>query len=573
MRKSCRLPSLAVLTALPILAQFPSSNVTGQLILARAVNVRQQSQATQITQLGGFGAETPKAAPKPSLPSFTTLATTSALPPTQGLTVTPMAGGSGFNGITHREMRLANGGNQFSIEPPSPSIAVGNGMVLEGVNNAIQVYAASGAPLLPQAISTNQLFGLPPALNRVTNVYGPYLTDMRVFYDHGIDRWFVVQRSLDNDIFGNTINQSHLYIAVSQSSDPTGTYNIYVMDTTNASNFRCPCLSDFPQVGADQHGFYVSANEFTTASEQTVDAAILAISKASLASGASLPTTVRFLLRRSTGHEFAIQPATTPPGASYFTGNNGVEYFVSSLPSYGDTLAIWAMSNTESLATAAPALELRRITVPSLSYSAPQGATQRPGPLPYGSTLIPPGSLAYIDGADARILSAVYAGGRLYATMGTQVADANGRALSGAAYFVFSPTLRGKVLSSFSLRQGYLAVNNNHLLRPAIAVNPQGRGAVAFTLVGPDYYPSAAFVPIETFSTAAALQVAAFGVSPEDGFTGYPGGFGAGVARWGDYSGAVAASDGSIWMVAQHIPNALRTPFANWGTFLFRYGF
>jgi hypothetical protein len=36
---------------------------------------------------------------------------------------------------------------------------------------------------------------------------------------------------------------------------------------------------------------------------------------------------------------------------------------------------------------------------------------------------------------------------------------------------------------------------NNHALRPAVAVNAQGRGAIA--LVGPDY-PSAAFVNIDT---------------------------------------------------------------------------
>jgi hypothetical protein len=121
------------------------------------------------------------------------------------------------------------------------------------------------------------------------------------------------------------------------------------------------------------------------------------------------------------------------------------------------------------------------------------------------------------------------------------------------------------------LRQGYLVVTNNHILRPSIAVNAQGRGAIAFTLVGPDYYPSAAFVSLDVLSTASVMQVPAFGAMPQDGFTGYPGGFAAGVARWGDYSAAIAAGDGSIWMAAQYIPNAPRTEFANWGTFLYRY--
>src|ERR1700722_11343048 len=33
----------------------------------------------------------------------------------------------GFDGMTHSDQRLANSGNQFSVEPPNPSIAVANG--------------------------------------------------------------------------------------------------------------------------------------------------------------------------------------------------------------------------------------------------------------------------------------------------------------------------------------------------------------------------------------------------------------------------------------------------------------
>jgi len=174
------------------------------------------------------------------------------------------------------------------------------------------------------------------------------------------------------------------------------------------------------------------------------------------------------------------------------------------------------------------------------------------------------------------MLSVAYTGGRLYATFATLVSDENGNSLAGAAYVVFSPTFRG-VLAATVLRQGYLLVKNNNLLYPAIAVNPQGWGAIAFTLVGPDYYPSAAFVTIDarllalgSFATGSAVQLVALGAMPEDGFTGYPNaGFTEqGAARWGDYSTAVASGDGSIWMVTEYIPNAPRTPLANWGTFL-----
>jgi hypothetical protein len=207
--------------------------------------------------------------------------------------------------------------------------------------------------------------------------------------------------------------------------------------------------------------------------------------------------------------------------------------------------------------------------VPTIAYSAPGVANQRPGPLPYGSSLVPPAPLEYLDGADGRILSAVYAGGRIYATLGAQVTDDTGLKRCGGVYLILSPTFRAGVLAAPVLRQGTLMVNGNHLLRPAVAVNASGRGAIAFTLAGSDSYPSAAFVAIDTFNTGNTIQVSGTGAYPEDGFTGYDDG--SGLARWGDYSTAVADGTGAIWMVVEHIPNLPRTEFANWGTYITRY--
>jgi hypothetical protein len=572
---------------LSLLAQpqnhYTGVNVTGQLVLTATVNVLQQAQqvSTASRVLTKPVAEVrPKIPPKllPPLPRLRSSAqTVPGASNVRSLAVQSLSSNSGFPGITHLDQRNANNGNQFSVEPPNQAVAVGNGFVVEGVNNAFQVYSTSGSPLLPRALSSNQVFGVSPAIDRSTGVNGVFPTDMRVFYDQSINRWFVVQRAQANDTAGNPLPQSQEYIAVSQTGDPTGTYNVYTIDTTNTLTSGCPCLSDYPQIGADQYGFYVSSNEYnwTAAfnSQLPIDSTILAISKASLASGISTPTSYKFALPSFTGYEFSIQPAGTPPGASYALGAGGVEFFVSSLATGDTNLSLWAMSNTSSLATANPSPVLTQTIVPTLLYSPPPNANQRPGPLPYGSSLTPQGLLALLDGSDSRILSLSYSGGRLYATLGTLVTDASGHFLAGGAYVILSPTFRGGVLAASVQRNGYLLVQNNHLLRPAIGVNPQGKGAVVFTIVGSDYYPSAAFLPIDTFSTASTVQIAAAGQLPEDGFTGYPNlGFpDQGTARWGDYSTAVAASDGSIWMVTQYIPNAPRTQFANWGTFLIRY--
>ena len=606
MKRHFLLAGLGLLSASALCAQsqhfYGGTNVTGQLILIRSVNLTSQAQAALQPHARQFsptvdletsrGVRRHRAIDLRDEVAFTQRFKSSAVldrglfpsaldalltPSGPSFTVNPTSSAFGFAGLTHYDQRTANKGNQLSLEPPNVAIAVGNGFVLEGVNNAVQVYSSTGTPLLPLAVSTNQLFGVAPSIDRTTPtlVRGVYPTDMRAFYDVNVDRFFVLQRSQANNAAGNPLPRSQYLLAVSQTNDPTQTYNIYSFDTTNSGSFHCPCIADYPQIGADQYGFYISANEFNAnTSVFALAANILAISKTALAAGAATPTVVSFQVPFVTGYEFTIQPASTPPGGSNFLANGGVEYLASSLMGAGDSnLALWAINNTSSLGSGNPTLLLTQTVVPSLAYSLPNNAFQKPGALTYANTLVPHGVLAAIDGGDIRVLSASYAGGRLYITLGTSVVDSKGVSLSGGMYAVLSPSLRLGTLSGSIFRQGYLVVDGNNLLRPAIAVNAQGKGAIVFTLIGPDYFPSAAFVPFDAFTPASVIQVAGPGALPEDGFTGYPNaGFPiTGVARWGDYSSAVVDTAGSIWMSTEYIPNSVRTPLANWGTYVMQY--
>ena len=53
----------------------------------------------------------------------------------------------GFTALNHRDQRLANGGNQFSIEPPDQGLCVGNGYVVEAINSVIRVWSTGGVAL------------------------------------------------------------------------------------------------------------------------------------------------------------------------------------------------------------------------------------------------------------------------------------------------------------------------------------------------------------------------------------------------------------------------------------------
>jgi hypothetical protein len=104
---------------------------------------------------------------------------------------------------------------------------------------------------------------------------------------------------------------------------------------------------------------------------------------------------------------------------------------------------------------------------------------------------------------------------------------------------------------------------------------------MAFTLVGRGFYPSAAFASINA-GGVGAVQLAATGLGPADGFTGYAVFNAPNPARprWGDYGAAVV--DGSnVWIASEYIGQTCtlkqylatgascggtRTALANWDT-------
>jgi hypothetical protein len=131
-------------------------------------------------------------------------------------------------------------------------------------------------------------------------------------------------------------------------------------------------------------------------------------------------------------------------------------------------------------------------------------------------------------------------------------------------------------------KQGYLALANNHLTYPAIALTSNGKGAIAFTTVGEDYYPSAGYAPISADGSVGQIHIASAGLGPSDGFTGYKAEVGNPPrTRWGDY-GAAVTDGNSIWIASEYIGQTCtlsqyltvpfgscggtRTALANWGT-------
>ena len=489
-------------------------------------------------------------------------------------------GATGFNAISHRDQRRADNGNAFSLEPPDQALCVGNGVVLESVNLAVRAFSTTGVPLTATQ-SLNTFFGLAPAIMRPPNPrsFGTFLSDPKCYFDAGQNRWYLTVLGIDRDPpTGAFTGKTEVFIAVSQTATPVaGGWFIYKLDTTDdgtggtPSHNGCPCLGDQPLIGADANGFYISTNEFPLFANGFNGAEVYAMSKAALVAGA-LPTVVHFhepVLAE--GIAFSIQPATTPPGGSNASGNGGTEFFLSSLDfnaTLDDRIAVWAMTNTSSLTKKNPSVALTSAVIDSEVYGQPPDAQQRSGATPLGDLVN--GKLEFLAGNDDRMNQTVWAAGRLWSGVNTVVKTPNGPTRVGIAWFAVTPSVSASGQAGGTVsQQGYVSVNQESVLFPSIGVNAAGGAVMTFTLVGPDFYPSAAYSVIGA-NGAGDVHILGAGAGPEDGFTGYPA-FDPSftrTARWGDYSAAVAAADGSIWTAVVYIPNAPRTVNANWGTFI-----
>lgn len=490
-------------------------------------------------------------------------------------------------GLDMADQRNANGGNSFSIEPPDQALCVGSTEMIEGVNDVFAIYSKSGA-------RTSEVQSYDPFWNNGTPeidrsganpVYGPFVSDPKCYWDPELQRFFMTELQLGTDPqTGDYTGASYENIAVSKSAAPSTSssdWYLYQIDVRNdgtdgtPSHPGCPCLGDQPLIGADRYGFYVTTNEFSINGPQFNGAQIYAMDKAGLANG-------KFTLQRiesaarplAEGTAYSVQPATSPAAAEWSSEANGTEYALSALEFTGgfdNRIASWAFTNTRSLATDSPDVNVTHTVISSEVYGAPPKATQRPGPYPLGQSL--KDKLPLLDTNDDRMNQVVYSGGRLWSGLNTAVKTANGPTSTGIAYFVVHPTTPSTTTTTATMaNQGYVAVNRSSVMYPSIGVAPGGtKAAMVFTLVGPSFYPSVAYERLSgTGATSGPVSIYAAGRKPADGFTGYPQYDPAqnGVERWGDYSAAVADSDGTVWVAGEYIPGTFGYPpyLANWGT-------
>jgi hypothetical protein len=538
---------------------------------------------------------------------------------------------TGFEGLNLYQQRYARGGNQFTVEPPDQGLCVGNGYVVEAVNDVLNVFNTSGQSVLPDntatnivsgfprnvnhAVDLNSFFGYAPAINRSTGVRAQSLTDPSCIYDAATQRFFVVVLTLETFPNGAFTTVNHLDLAVSQTSNPTGQWNIYRIDVTNdGSNIGGqnpgPYLGDYPHIGADAYGIYLTTNAYPWCCNGFGGAQIYAFSKAQLAAGAANVTMVHIDTTGmvnvpsdagSTQPGFTVRPAQSPGTNSFNLNAGGTEYFLSSNAAdeathpvagtggnYTSTqLVLWTLTNTSSLDSASPALSLSNKLLTVGQYAIPPkqkqpGSGLAPGiNVPQGYcindtttvTIVGTGCwrllfggqpphdevVSRMDSGDTRMMQVMYANGKLWGALDTAINPDGGGQRAGVGWYILSPS-NGKVI-----KQGYLGAEGYDFTYPSMGVTASGRGIMGFTATGDSLNPSAAYAPIDAIVGVGPWNVVpgGEGAAPDDGFTSYNSQVGDPPrTRWGDY-GYAAVDGNSVWLASEYIAQPCN--YTDWG--------
>ncbi|HDM90545.1 MAG TPA: hypothetical protein ENG67_04995, partial [candidate division WOR-3 bacterium] len=132
--------------------------------------------------------------------------------------------------------------------PPDVQIAAGPGYVGEVVNSNIAFYDTLG-----NLLYSNTLYNFFSPLSPSNN----FIFDPKIAYDPQGSRWLVLALQQNSGI-----SESNYYLAVSQSSNPLGSWYYYALDATLDGSTPSNNWADYPGLGFNDWGIFITSNQF-----------------------------------------------------------------------------------------------------------------------------------------------------------------------------------------------------------------------------------------------------------------------------------------------------------------------
>ncbi|MGB8635091.1 MAG: proprotein convertase P-domain-containing protein [Rhodanobacteraceae bacterium] len=408
--------------------------------------------------------------------------------------------------------------------PPDPHLAVGQNHVIAAVNDAIGIYDKQGQ-LLNGPVTSDSFFGSISA--QCSGTFDP-----TVEYDEGADRFIINYDASPNNC-----------IAVSQTGDPTGAWNLYSF-ATGAVDANGD-LFDYPHIGVGDQAIYVGANMFFGSG--SFAGRVWALDKTAMYAGSSLPAPTPHDLMDSGNADGTPTPMVLhgTPSAS------GTVFIITDNPGFtGNTFGVWKW--TDPTGVLAPTL---------VGYADLAAATGVTASFPLDQTQL--GTPAQIQGNDWRTLDAEWRNGHLWMTH--QMSCNVGAGPFGCARWAEIDPMDASVVQA-----GVVTIFGKSISFPNLAVDANDNMALGFTVMGPSKRPSvyvAARAASDPAGTLREAQEVKRGDTIYAAFDGSPG-------RWGDYSGMAADPDGQhLWYLGEYSKGGMASPYVpneygNWGTYI-----
>ncbi|MCK6473888.1 MAG: hypothetical protein L6R28_19370 [Planctomycetes bacterium] len=410
---------------------------------------------------------------------------------------------------------LALPDNNTSI-PPDTNGAVGPTHLMVTCNTQVRIQQRDGTVLSTVGLSTFW-----------ASTGNPSVFDPKVLYDPFADRW----------MFTATANarsaNSSVMIGVSQTSDPTGNWNLFRIDADGANQV----WADFPTIGFNNKWIAVSANMFTLSGDSFGRCNLWVFDKNGLYTQNQANFT---LFQDNTGG------ATLNPALTYDNSEN--------------TLFVLDVFNTSNLriSTVTGSVDAEVYTTGTDFANSPQSwGFAAPG---FADFLPQMGTASKIDAGDHRLRNTVYRNGSLW-TAHTVFLPPGAVTRAAIQWWEVNPAT-GAVLQRGRLED---ATNTKHFAYPSIAVNQNDDMMIGYSRFGADQFASANY----------AMRLAADGANTlrqdtvfKEGEAPYFKTFGGSRNRWGDYSNTVVdpVNDDDIWAIQEYAG----TPsggFDRWSTF------
>ncbi len=435
-------------------------------------------------------------------------------------------------------------------QPPDMAVAASPNWTVQFVNTSIGIFDKHGTMVLGFPIDAPTFFGIPNP--GVCTPFGvPFTSDPRAFYDPNDKRFFLAIAN-ENGVIDTCPLSVNFYVAVSQTSDPTGNWNVYAF---NQDPLGIGGFGDYTQFGFDASAVYigmnffpVTNNGFNTCPFGYCWAQTFLIDKKAMEAGAAAKENVLFDYLNSGGFPLdTVQPpetiadlshqpsATTLLSADNFFGPDGNGCFFSPC----NTLYLFGVSKPLS---SSPVVSALTVTAPGWTYP------------PNGDE---PGCGGCMETIDSRITGtpvfSSYNGGTESFALGTGVRIGVLTWPGNLWGELGVKCSSGKITSATFNQGGYVdgvGLTNSFA---ATMLTPSGTLYVVTDLMSPTIYPGYVYRTRQAGDAANTLRNPVLAQAGLDSFFPQFGVPGFGNLRWGDFEATTYTgfTDNAVWLASE----------------------